>query len=379
MHVLLIAELYIISAGVLLLTLVKLLRVRRRQRYQAVSDKISDGDLPTISVCVPARNETNSMAECIEAVLASDYPKLEIIVLDDNSSDNTSHLIKAFAHSGVRFIEGETPPEGWLGKNYALERLLDEASGRYVLFMDVDTRISRSTVRKMVEQIKHRQLSMLSVVPQRDDTYRPSAWFGSLRYFWELVMGMRTNPGASSAIWLVDQRILSQELGGFSRWKDEVQPELHIASEFAKTGDYRLLVSTPNLGVIQQKKWSSQIETSRRILLLRFGNSITSTLVVISLIAAVIAPQVIAVAAIFSENWWLLGAELVIGLLASIIMALYLSLIWQKRWWLGLFLAPYLVWQELILLISSIIGYQKGSITWKDRTVDRPSARRSVL
>lgn len=379
MLILLITELYIIGASVLLLTLVKLIKAYRNQRYQPTEAPIDDKDLPTISVCIPARNETNVMAECIETVLASDYPKLEIIVLDDNSTDNTSHLIRAFAHSGVRFIEGKLPPDGWLGKNYALKRLLDESSGRYILFMDVDTRISKETIGLLVEQMKQRQLSMLSVIPQRNDVYRPGVWFGSLRYFWEIILSTRSLPGTSSAIWLVEQRALGQDLDGFSRWKDEVQPELHIASEFAKTDEYRLIISTPKLGVTQQKKWSSQVESSRRLLLPRFGNSILSSLVAASLILSVIFPQAVAVLALIEGSWWLFAAELFLGLLATVIIALYFKIIWFFRWWLGFFLAPYVVWQELILLISSILSYQKGAITWKDRSVDRPSARRSVL
>ena len=64
------------------------------------------------------------MNDCLERVVASTYPKLEIIVLDDHSQDNTSALIKSFAHKGVRFVEGTKLPEGWLGKNHALQLLL---------------------------------------------------------------------------------------------------------------------------------------------------------------------------------------------------------------------------------------------------------------
>src|ERR1700759_1043342 len=94
-----------------------------------LSDSKMLKDLPSVSVCIPARNETHAMSQCLERVIASTYPKLEVIVLDDSSVDDTSVLIKAYAHAGVRFVEGSRLPKGWLGKNHALQGLLHEASG----------------------------------------------------------------------------------------------------------------------------------------------------------------------------------------------------------------------------------------------------------
>src|SRR5688500_11530400 len=63
-------------------------------------------EMPSVTVCIPARNEMHALAECLERVLASDYEKLEILVFDDSSLDDTPTLIKSFAHEGVRFVPG---------------------------------------------------------------------------------------------------------------------------------------------------------------------------------------------------------------------------------------------------------------------------------
>ena len=93
----------------------KLLLSLRKYRIKENEDLTSIDliDLPSVSVLIPARNEQVAMRSSLEMVLASDYPKLEVIVLDDNSVDNTSDEIKLFAHAGVRFVSGEKPPEGW--------------------------------------------------------------------------------------------------------------------------------------------------------------------------------------------------------------------------------------------------------------------------
>lgn len=358
-----------ISSFTLLWCLIKLLRAERL-RWRPVA--ALDGEWPTVSVCIPARNETHAMTRCLEQVLASDYPKLEILVLDDDSSDDTSQLIRAFAHAGVRFLPGNPLPERWLGRNYALQSLLDEASGQYVLFVDVDTRLAPTTIRQLVADAAQRQLTMLSVIPQRRDLWRASAWFGSLRYFWDIVLHRPGRaPSAVSALWLVRRRELMQ-LGGLSAWRDEVQPERAVARELAVTGEYALVIATPQLGVSYEKKWRSQIEASRRQLLPRFGNATPNALLGMGLLGAVLLPQIVLVQALVSGwiplYWWPFG----IGLAAMLLCTLYARLVWTRRWWLAWLVAPYLAWQELIVLILSVIGYHRGSIVWKGRPVARP-------
>lgn len=372
-------ELYVVAFSALVFVLVKLRKARRTFLFTRPPRITSSDQLPSVSVCIPARNETHAMSQCLESVLASDYPKLEAIVLDDHSSDNTSHIIRAFAHAGVRFVEGDELPDDWLGKNFSLQTLANEASGKIILFMDVDTRLERESIRLMVEDLLFENRKMLAVIPQRNDTYRASSWLSTLRYFWELVLNSRTIPGVSSAAWMIDRHVLIDELGGFGEWRDEVQPESHIAAELTKTDEYQLVVSTPALGVNFEKKWASQIETSRRLLLPRFGNSVTSVLLGASLSCTVIMTQIVIIVAILERSWIMLGAEVLLGGMAMIAFAQYYRMTLRSRWLLALFLSPYIVWQELYLLLSSVIGYKRGTITWKGRVVKRPTRKRTLL
>jgi len=79
-----------------------------------------------------------------------DYPKLEIIVLDDCSQNkHTPEIIRSFAHDGVRFIQGEHPKPTWLAKNQAYDRLAQESSGEFILFCGVDVRFSQTVCVKL--------------------------------------------------------------------------------------------------------------------------------------------------------------------------------------------------------------------------------------
>lgn len=327
-------------------------------------------EAPSVSVCVPARNETHAMTRCLEHILASDYRKLEVIVFDDESADNTSILINSFAHAGVRFVPGAALPEGWLGKNHALEVLAREASGTYVIFLDVDTHIEPTTISQLVGYTMTEKLEMLSVIPSRNDVWRSNVLFGHLRYYWELIMSRKSAPATSSSLWMIRRRTLLDIIGGFQSHKAEVKPEAHLAAIIG-TKAYHCLIGS-HIGVSYEKKWKSQYETSRRLLYPMIGGTkLTGTLALLILLLLNL-PLLAVISGLFIE-WnqlhWLAVSYLV---LFSLLYCRYVCVIWQRNWWLGVFVWPYVVLQELFLYITSIFGYANGTITWKGRPVASP-------
>ena len=148
--------LLILSIGLTAVLLAQLsISTLRYKLSQSELEKISRlEDTPTVSLCIPARNETHALADCLSSAVASDYPKLEIIVLDDCSQDKTSQIIRSFAHDGVRFISGEVPSDGWLGKNNAYQALATQAKGEYLVFMSVDTRVEKKSISQLISYIQ---------------------------------------------------------------------------------------------------------------------------------------------------------------------------------------------------------------------------------
>lgn len=96
---------------------------------------------PTVSICVPARDEAAVIGRCVRSLLAQDWPEVgEIVVVDDRSSDGTA---KAALEAGggdrrLRVVAGEGPPAGWMGKSAACWRAQQEATGEWLLFVDAD-------------------------------------------------------------------------------------------------------------------------------------------------------------------------------------------------------------------------------------------------
>jgi glycosyltransferase involved in cell wall biosynthesis len=342
--------------------------VRAFRRFRMPHMQGLPAEVPSVSVCIPARNETHAMTQCLERVLASDYEKLEVIVFDDNSSDDTSVLVRSFAHAGVRFVAGEPLPPGWLGKNHALAILAREASGTYVVFLDVDTAIKPTTISQLIGYTVAEKAKMVSVIPRRNDTWRVSVLFGPLRYFWELVLSRKNFPASSSSLWMIARDTLLSTLGGIDAYKTDVLPETSIAAKLGAV-QYRCLLSNNTLGVAYEKRWSSQVETSRRLLYPMLGKKGAVGAVALLVLTLLNVPFFVLLSG-FIVGWTTVQTLAALLLVAFMLLfAAFAAWTWQSRWWLGALLWPIVIFQEFILLIYSIVGYAKGTITWKGRSI----------
>lgn len=352
--------------------------VQLRRRFQFVpNDSMINQALPTVSVCIPARNEVHAMTECLERLLASDYERLEIIVLDDSSVDDTSMLIKSFAHAGVRFVEGSPLPSGWLGKNHALQGLAEEASGQYVLFLDVDTILKPFSIRAMVQYTESKHLPLISVIPKRDDGLRASVIFGTLRYFWTMLLGSKSYPAVSGAAWLVDRAKLMAN-GGMAPYKNVARPEVYVAAALSAQ-EIPLFVSSQRLGVSYEKKWQSQIETSIRLLTPEFRSSMNVTLLGLLLASMVLVPAISFLYGLLNGYAYLLIVCGIYDIAMTILSLVYLKSTWRRGWWLGAVLWPYAVMQESVLMTLSGYKYARKSVTWKGRPIQTSVSTSSRL
>lgn len=350
--------------------------IRSLRRFRVKKLYTAALEAPSVSVCIPARNEMHAMAACLERVLASDYRKMEVIVYDDSSADDTSLLVRSFAHAGVRFVPGSDLPEGWLGKNHAQEVLAREASGTYLIFMDVDTVIEPTTISRMVSYMMTENLVMASVLPERKDTTRASTLFGHLRYFWQLLLSRPAMPATSGAFWMIKRHTFLDTIGGLVSHKDEAMPEAHIAALIG-TKAYHCVASGPLLRVAYEKRWRSQVETSRRLLYPMMGGVWYKAMAGFIGLILLVMPQLVAVTS-FILGWWQLGvgAALITLMFGSLYM-FYTWSAWQSRWWLALVVWPIVSLQELFLAVYSAIGYARQSITWKGRAIRVASVHRS--
>ena len=118
---------------------------------------------PTVSVIVPARNEEACLGTCLESLAAQTGVPLEIIVVDDHSTDRTRAIALSFP--AVRVIEAGPLPEGWTGKNNAVVTGAREARGQWLLFTDADTVHLPGSLARALAEAQESKADLLSYSP----------------------------------------------------------------------------------------------------------------------------------------------------------------------------------------------------------------------
>lgn len=135
------------------------------RRWRLTPDQPPASATPRLSVCIPARDEAGRIGPAVRAALALDYPDLEVVVVDDRSSDGTGQeaLDAGQGDARLRVILGTEPPAGWAGKPWACLRAAGEATGDLLLFVDADVQVAPWAARSAVAALEHDKLDLLSL------------------------------------------------------------------------------------------------------------------------------------------------------------------------------------------------------------------------
>lgn len=361
-------------AGVLLTST---LRRLQRTQLRASRQSLATSELPTVSVAIPARNETDDLEACLQSLIANEYPKLEILVLDDCSQTRrTPEIIRDFAHDGVRFLKGEPPAENWLAKNQAYEKLADEASGELLLFCGVDVRFESDTIRKLVTEMVARNKRMLSVVPLRQQLPRPvHSFVQAARYLWELTPPRRLfkRPPVLSSCWLIYRPDL-RRLGSFAAVSRTILPEAYFAKHLLPDDGYSFLRGSRALGLTSAKSYEAQRQTAVRTrypqLRKRPENVMAFTLMEVTFLLAPFLLILLGLGGFVPFSVLLLAAVASGCLIASHVLVVRATGL--QRGWTALWSMPGVVITDLGLMHVSMQQYEFSEVIWKGRNICVP-------
>jgi hypothetical protein len=341
----------------------------------------SSATIPSVTVAISARNETDSLLACIESILASDYPKLEILVLDDCSQQRrTAEIIRGFAHAGVRFIPGDEPKPGWLARNQAYDVLARAASGSYIFYCNTSVRIEPSTVRTLVAMATARDRSMVSVMPRYALAPGQISLIEPMRAAWELLVprSLVSRPPVFSPCWLIRADAL-QAWGGFRAVSRMVAPESYFARAANTAHSYDFVADGAAYGIYGESTIQEQRSTGIRTsypALRRRPEMVASVSLLTAIIVA--APFVAMLGGVMLHDLsvaWRIAAVLAGIGAAVLLLAAYrqvLQLTYGSARLSQVVSFPAAVVTAIGLLHYSMYKYEFSEVIWKERNICLP-------
>lgn len=123
---------------------------------------------PSVSLIIPACNEESTIEEAMETLLAIDYPAIQILAINDRSTDATGEILDRIAgdHTKLEVVHVDALPEGWLGKVHAMHVGTQAATGDFLLYADADVHFGPTAIRKAVAWAERDAVDLVSLLPR---------------------------------------------------------------------------------------------------------------------------------------------------------------------------------------------------------------------
>ena len=262
---------WLIPAAYLLFLLLLLQRYTHRTPHLRSYPLRTTG--PLISVVIPARNEAANIETCIRSILDTAYEPIEVIVVDDRSSDGTAAIIEQVARSPearnrLRLVRGVELPAGWFGKPWALVQGYRATSGTILLFTDADTRHGPELIPRCVAALEREAVDLVSVIPRQE-----------MVTFWErvvqphvfLVLASRVGglerinrtrvewDGIANGQFILTTRAAYETVGTHDVVKDRVVEDLALAQAYVRHGLNIFLVHGPEYMVTRMYRSLAEV------------------------------------------------------------------------------------------------------------------------
>lgn len=347
---------------------------------------------PKISVCIPARNEEETIDELLASLEHQTWTNYDVHILDDQSTDRTHEIAasyqnkypeKFFVHSGAN------KPDDWLGKPWACYQLSQKTEGEILVFLDADTEATPTLLEHAVYSMHHYNLDMLTVWPRQklvtfwEQTVIPVVFYTLLTLLpsiyvyriprWmpsKLRKKMAPKFAAACGQCLAFKHDTYEKIGGHKSVKDQVVEDVELAKVIKENG--YILRMFNGIGSIACRMYDNETEIFqglRKNFLLGFNNNIPVFIAagLFHLIVFVL-PVITFIMSFFMFNPTIFFLS--IGCISIILIERLILAIWYRINPLFAFTHPLAVLWFQVLAIVKIKDYYSGRTTiWKGRKV----------
>jgi chlorobactene glucosyltransferase len=363
----------VLLAAMLAVALWNLASARRLENAGVPSSR------PVVSLLVPARNEEANLRALLPALLRLDYPKLEIVVLDDGSDDGTAAVVQEHAsrrRARLRLLPGCPPPPGWMGKSWACHQMAAAASGQVLVFCDADVVPLPSALERTIAAMQSTDAGAATVIPRHQlDGWMESAVVPMVAQLpvlallpLALVPRVRA-PSLSMANgqWLAFTRAAYAACGGHAAVRDTVLEDVALGRRVKAAGHRLLPLVSHSLVSVRMYRGSAALWEGfgKNVYALAGGRPATfaAALAVFSLVA--IYPWLGAVLGVR-------GALVPLALLAAVRACGVLLFRHGIR---SALLHPAGSILLTAIALKSFVGTRRGTMEWKGRRIGGAGAR----
>ena len=229
-------------------------------------DKSNKPDLSQITVLIPARNEAEVIAETLASLKRQDK-SLKIVLIDDQSDDNTSNIAHQSGLTNLNIITGKPLPEGWSGKLWALEQGRKYADTEIILLLDADITLAPGTIASLYQKLISEQLDLVSLMAfLRMNSFWEILLMPAFIYFFKLLYPFHLSNASSDTLLskhvaaaaggciLVRKEAL-EKIGGFTALKDSLIDDCTLARKIKTSGGRTWIGLTHS--VLSHRKYDS--------------------------------------------------------------------------------------------------------------------------
>jgi chlorobactene glucosyltransferase len=328
-----------------------------------------------ISVCVPARNEERNVRACVASLLRQDYPNVEVLVLEDRSTDATPEILRQLAahDDRLRVIHGADLPAGWAGKPHALFQASTAARGDWLCFVDADTFLSPNALSACYEKAIETNADMFSIMS-----------FQILGSFWEKVVmpivmtalsvgfsprkvnDPKNKDAIANGQFILIKRSVYNAIGGHKSVRDQIVEDKAIAEQ-VKWNGYRLIVAN-GYSVARTRMYTSLAEMwegwTKNIYLGLSDRPSLMLLGVFGAFLAVVAALILPLWPFFGLLWYLQGGGwLALTVIVESLIFWVIVICARARVASGMQISP---WYALTLpLGSALFATMMFASTWR--------------
>jgi glycosyltransferase involved in cell wall biosynthesis len=238
-----------IYAGILAIWPIRLIVLtvilRRQEFLTPQSPRYQQPDPPHVVAIVPAKDEEANLADCLASVSRQTYPNLEVLVVDDRSTDRTGAIARQFASADSRFrvLTIDNLPAGWTGKTHALHRAAAASRGEWLWFLDADTLHAPEALSIVMEYGRTHDAALVSLLPElRCETFweqvvQPLAGITLMQSFpLHLVHSERSRLAFANGQFILIRRAAYEAAGGHEAVRDRFVEDIGLAGRVKALG-----------------------------------------------------------------------------------------------------------------------------------------------